>query len=67
MVIWLVPQGNYLFPELLETLAVNLHTTRGWSGWRIVTEDVILDDVSLNAKGYERLVGQMSRGVGNGR
>ena len=28
---------------------------------------LILDDVSLNAKGYERLVGQMSRGVGNGR
>lgn len=25
---------------------------------------LILDDVSLNAKGYERLVGQMSRGVG---
>ena len=28
---------------------------------------LILDDVSLNAKGYERLVGQMSRGVGHGR
>ena len=27
---------------------------------------LILDDVSLNAKGYERLVGQMSRGVGHG-
>ena len=27
---------------------------------------LILDDVCLNAKGYERLVGQMSRGVGNG-
>ena len=26
----------------------------------------ILDDVCLNAKGYERLVGQMSRGVGGG-
>ena len=25
---------------------------------------LILDDVCLNAKGYERLVGQMSRGVG---
>ena len=27
----------------------------------------ILDDVSLNAKGYERLVGQMSESVANGR
>ncbi|MCI9268019.1 MAG: ParM/StbA family protein [Lawsonibacter sp.] len=27
---------------------------------------LILDDVCLNAKGYERLVGQMSRGVGGG-
>lgn len=27
---------------------------------------LILDDVSLNAKGYERLVGQMSRSGGNG-
>lgn len=27
---------------------------------------IILDDVSLNAKGYERLVGQMSRSVGDG-
>ena len=27
---------------------------------------VILDDVCLNAKGYERLVGQLSRGVGAG-
>ena len=27
---------------------------------------LILDDVSLNAKGYERLVRQMSRGVGHG-
>ena len=27
---------------------------------------LILDDVCLNAKGYERLVGQMSRSVGNG-
>lgn len=27
---------------------------------------VILDDVCLNAKGYERLVGQLSRGVGHG-
>ena len=27
---------------------------------------LILDDVSLNAKGYERLVWQMSRGVGHG-
>ena len=26
----------------------------------------ILDDVCMNAKGYERLVGQMSRSVGNG-
>ena len=26
---------------------------------------LILDDVCMNAKGYERLVGQMSRGVGN--
>ena len=26
----------------------------------------ILDDVCLNAKGYERLVGQLSRGVGSG-
>ena len=26
----------------------------------------ILDDVCLNAKGYERLVGQLSRAVGNG-
>lgn len=28
---------------------------------------LILDDVCLNAKGYERLVGQLSRSVGNGR
>ena len=27
---------------------------------------LILDDVCLNAKGYERLVGQLLRGVGNG-
>ena len=27
---------------------------------------LILDDVCLNAKGYERLVGQLSRSVGNG-
>lgn len=27
---------------------------------------LVLDDVSLNAKGYERLVGQLSRSVGNG-
>ena len=27
---------------------------------------LILDDVCLNAKGYERLVGQLSRAVGNG-
>lgn len=27
---------------------------------------VVLDDVSLNAKGYERLVGQLSRDVGHG-
>ena len=27
---------------------------------------LILDDVCLNAKGYERLVGQMSRGVKGG-
>ena len=26
---------------------------------------LILDDVCLNAKGYERLVGQLSRGSGN--
>ena len=29
-------------------------------------QPLILDDVCLNAKGYERLVGQMSRSVGNG-
>ena len=27
---------------------------------------LILDDVCLNAKGYERLVGQLSRGVKGG-
>ncbi len=27
---------------------------------------LVLDDVSLNAKGYERLVGQLLRSVGNG-
>ncbi len=27
---------------------------------------LVLDDVSLNAKGYERLVGQLSRGIGTG-
>ncbi len=27
---------------------------------------VILDDVCLNAKGYERLVGQLTRSVGHG-
>ncbi|WP_409967249.1 ParM/StbA family protein [Bengtsoniella intestinalis] len=30
-------------------------------------QPIILDDVALNAKGYERLVGQMSRAVGNGK
>ena len=36
------------------------------SATNALSRPVILDDVSLNAKGYERLVGQMSGSVANG-
>ena len=40
MVIRLVAQGNLLCSEFLETLAINVHATRGWSGWYIVLKYV---------------------------